>query len=246
MRRPQSNTIGFRIRQARVEKGYNQKEFAQKLGIQAAWLSRLERNDGNASDELLLKIAQETGTSYNWITRQAIESTDGYISLEEVALLCIKTTNSLIHAYIDATQFQQDMFSNVDSSADLNIRQIFLSECPLSKWVLDISPIIYPELYKDVDWQKVFESFLTKIVLSSEERDTIKYTIVVPNKRLYDVLPSMLQVPIGVISVLQFDISEAKVVRERYFSTAPSRASLKFLKEVFCYPKEHSQNKSGL
>ena len=58
--------VGRRLRELR---GFdtNQREFARRLAVSQAQLSRYEKGDSEISAEALLKIAQKFGKSMEWL-----------------------------------------------------------------------------------------------------------------------------------------------------------------------------------
>lgn len=60
--------VGRRIRELRGFDMY-QADFARKLGISQSQLSRYERGQSELDAELLLRIAEMTGKSMEWILR---------------------------------------------------------------------------------------------------------------------------------------------------------------------------------
>ena len=58
-------TIGTRIRQARLNKGYSQQEVADRLAISQNKYHKIENNEVKVKAEDLLKIAQELDTDVN-------------------------------------------------------------------------------------------------------------------------------------------------------------------------------------
>lgn len=62
------DTIGGRIRKARVSRKLTTRELAEKVGVSQNYLSVVERNDNKqASPALLQKIADFTGVSLTWL-----------------------------------------------------------------------------------------------------------------------------------------------------------------------------------
>ena len=57
------DTTGARIREARKAQGMEQKELAERMGISAAFLSRIERGERGCSLELLRAAAEVLGRS---------------------------------------------------------------------------------------------------------------------------------------------------------------------------------------
>ena len=60
-------TAGRRIRSARVQKGLQQKQLAQDIGIAPNYLGMIERDLRNGSKMLYRKIAERLGVTYEWI-----------------------------------------------------------------------------------------------------------------------------------------------------------------------------------
>ena len=56
-----SKKLGTNIRRLRIEKGFNQKEFCKKLGLDAAYLSNIENGNMNPTVSTVEKIARALG-----------------------------------------------------------------------------------------------------------------------------------------------------------------------------------------
>jgi len=56
-----SQKLGANIRRIRLEKGFNQKEFCKKLGLDAAYLSNIENGNMNPTVATVEKIAKALG-----------------------------------------------------------------------------------------------------------------------------------------------------------------------------------------
>ena len=54
-------TIGREIRKARIDKGLNQKELADRLGMKQQYLSRIEHDEIDVRASMLQKIAAALG-----------------------------------------------------------------------------------------------------------------------------------------------------------------------------------------
>lgn len=57
--RPVDQAIAVNIKRARIERGFSQIQFAQKVGISCAVLNQYENGDVTVADEDLWSIAQE-------------------------------------------------------------------------------------------------------------------------------------------------------------------------------------------
>lgn len=60
-------SVGGRIRKARTDALFSIKELSEKIGISFAYLGMVERGERNPSDKILSSIADETGTSIEWL-----------------------------------------------------------------------------------------------------------------------------------------------------------------------------------
>ena len=67
-RRIDWKAVGRRIRELRGFDSY-QANFAKKLGISQSQLSRYERGESELDAELLLRLAEMSGKSMEWILR---------------------------------------------------------------------------------------------------------------------------------------------------------------------------------
>ncbi len=56
-----SKKLGANIRRVRLEKGFNQKDFCKKLGLDAAYLSNIENGNMNPTVSTVEKIAETLG-----------------------------------------------------------------------------------------------------------------------------------------------------------------------------------------
>lgn len=72
--------IGARIKQVRKDKGLNQTEFANSIGIKQGHLTDLERGKSNITERTLQDICRVYAVSYEWLTTGAGEM---YITMTE-------------------------------------------------------------------------------------------------------------------------------------------------------------------
>jgi len=68
---PELQAIGDRIKLLRIENDarQTQAQFAQKLGTNAATLSKIERGDREPKALFLLRLSELTGKSLDWILK---------------------------------------------------------------------------------------------------------------------------------------------------------------------------------
>jgi transcriptional regulator with XRE-family HTH domain len=60
-------TFADRIKELREKHGFNQKEFADKIGVTSAHISRAEKGKGGFSQDILAIISQEFSVSLDWL-----------------------------------------------------------------------------------------------------------------------------------------------------------------------------------
>lgn len=59
--------LGKRIREIRLEAGFNQTKFAETLGVTHAHISKIESGKETPSDTLLMLIGCKYGVNYTWL-----------------------------------------------------------------------------------------------------------------------------------------------------------------------------------
>lgn len=73
MKQLEKNTVGYRIRSTRLDKGINQKQFAEMLDIAPNYLGTVERGIREGSEALLRRAATVLGVSYSWLIGATID-----------------------------------------------------------------------------------------------------------------------------------------------------------------------------
>ena len=86
-------TFGNRLKQAREEKGYNQKQFAGKLGISATRLNYWEKDKREPDVALIKEIASVLNISSDWLIGNELKSSE--IVLSEFEKTTIKKYRTL-------------------------------------------------------------------------------------------------------------------------------------------------------
>lgn len=244
MIRTDENTIGFRVRKARGRLGMKQNEFAKLLGVQPSYLSRVERNAGTPSENLLMKVADLTGTAYSWLSLSDISEPHKH------QIIIHNDNTDKVKAVIEsayANKHKREIhFTDPIQSNPLS-KFGFIPTCwcnlddgPLENWALVFGD---PKALRN----GCLPNFISNIVLSNTNiRDCTKYSFVVPSPNIFDIIPRKLSVPIGNVSIIQVDLNSMQVLRELYISTSPSRASRKYLEKDFCFPDISNQQNTSL
>lgn len=80
-------TFGERLKKSREEKGYNQKQFAEKLGITATRLNYWEKDKREPDVALIKEIAKTLNISSDWLIGNDIKSTELVLSDFEKATI---------------------------------------------------------------------------------------------------------------------------------------------------------------
>lgn len=67
-----SDTSGNRVAKLRGERGWKQKELAEKAGISVTYLSEVENNKRSMGSDVLLRVADALGVSLDYIVKGTI------------------------------------------------------------------------------------------------------------------------------------------------------------------------------
>lgn len=231
MREKNVASIGNRIRLARVGLNLTQKQLAEAVNIGANYLAMVERGSRNASDKLIKKIATATHTTYEWLMgtsehQTAYPEPDG--SLEQI------NDNTASLGYLveliregcaekDWVIEEPVNFANFQKTNWLPDYWFEVKDAPIEYWAFDFNLCIYkrPVLGKDgtVAPAYAYANFLKNMVLSNPLiRNETKYTLVVPNREIFESMIDKLPLDIGNLSVMQIDIPNKKIVREKYIA----------------------------
>lgn len=68
--------IGNAVKKVRVQKGFNQKQFCEKIGVTQSYLSLIENNKKKPSTEVLEKIAKSVNTTLPVLFWFSVEEVD--------------------------------------------------------------------------------------------------------------------------------------------------------------------------
>lgn len=74
-----SNTLGKRIREARIEKHYTQQQLAELAGIGQMYLGEIERGTKMPSLKSFIKIIETLDISADYVLRDELSSGEHYI-----------------------------------------------------------------------------------------------------------------------------------------------------------------------
>ena len=99
-------TIGERIKELRLEKGYSLRTLAKALGITAPTLQRYETGEiTNISPEMINKIARELGTTGSWLLGEHEKDLSGKANVVSIST----TEKLLIMIYRSLTDGERQM-----------------------------------------------------------------------------------------------------------------------------------------
>lgn len=99
--------LGKRIREARIQKGYTQKDLADRAEIGAVYLSEIERGVKMPSLVIFIKIIDALEVSADYVLRDEVSSGKEYIRMEIAEKLLVltpkqrKTATDILNAYLD-------------------------------------------------------------------------------------------------------------------------------------------------
>jgi len=116
-----NKAIGQRIKQARQTKGIRQNEFAKKLDLHHASMSKIESGDSSTSVENLLKIYQFLGVNLHWLLtgEGTPETPPKGIEDEEIIMMlkAFEKSARLKHAVLGALYKYLEQFENEKEKA---------------------------------------------------------------------------------------------------------------------------------
>ena len=107
----EKTALGSRIRQTRIQKGYNQQALAEKAGIGITYLSEIERGIKMPSLRIFIMLIDALDVSADYILRDELKSGDTYIFDELTSKLIPlspeqrKTAADILDAYIRNLSF---------------------------------------------------------------------------------------------------------------------------------------------
>ncbi len=105
--------IGNRIRDVRKSRGLTQQEFARSIGIHRAYLSKVESNQNEPSEHLILSMCRVLGIGYSWLKFGSGERYEGvFPSRSEAVLRVIEEIHKRIES--DRTIKRYDLFKLLD------------------------------------------------------------------------------------------------------------------------------------
>lgn len=234
------DTIGGRVRLARVGFNLTQKQLAELVGVGSNYLAMVERGSKNASDDLIRRIAAATHTTYEWLMgtsehQTAYPESDG--SLEQMHdnsaglgyLVELIRANCTEKGWPVLEPEQQSAFPKTDWQPDYWF-YLKAKDGPISYWVFDLDLCIYkrPDLFnKDgtMSPKIAFFNFLSNLVFGNPLiRSKTKYTFVVPSAEIFDSLLRQPTLPLGNLSLMQIDIPNKKIIREEYLCARDDQA----------------------
>ena len=99
--------LGKRIREARIKKGYTQKNLADLAEIGIVYLSEIERGIKMPSLTIFIKIISALEVSADYVLRDELPSGKEYICMEITEKLLIltpgqrKTASDILNAYLN-------------------------------------------------------------------------------------------------------------------------------------------------
>ena len=223
------NTIGYRIRMARVGLNLTQKQLANEVNIVPTYLTAVERGNKNASEDLIERIADATHTTKEWLLGtsgsqttypepniampQTIDNTAsvGYLA-EMIGDACARK-GWTFHPPKDVS-----LFPKTDWQPDFWLYSED-ADSPIRRWAFDLSLSIYkqPDLFGDgtLSPRVAYLNFLSNLVFGNPAiRNTTKYTFVVPSIEIFDSLCKPPVINLGNASIMLIDISRKTVIQE--------------------------------
>ena len=225
----EKNSIGYRVRQARLGLNMTQKQLANIVNVVPTYITAIERGNRNASEELIERIAAATHTTKEWLIGTSENQTSypepdtalpqvkgdtasmGYLA-ELICGACAEREWSF-HVPKDMS-----LFPGTDWKPDLRLYSEDINS-PIRRWAFDLSLCVYkqPDLLGDgtLSPRISYFNFLANLVFGNPAiRGTTKYTFVVPSIEIFDSFCKPTMINLGNASILLVNIYEKKVTQE--------------------------------
>lgn len=225
----EKNSIGYRIRQARLGLNMTQKQLANEVNVVPTYITAIERGNRNASEELIERIAVATHTTKEWIIGTNENQTSypkpdpalpqtkgdtasvGYLA-ELICDACAEREWSF-HVPKDIS-----LFPGTDWKPDFWLYSEDINS-PIRRWAFDLSLCVYkqPDLWGDgtLSPRVSYFNFLANLVFGNPAiRKTTKYTFVVPSIEIFDSFCKPTMIGLGNASILLIDVHSKKVMQE--------------------------------
>ena len=225
----EKNSIGYRVRQARLGLNMTQKQLANIVNVVPTYITAIERGNRNASEELIERIAAATHTTKEWLIGTSENQTSypepdtalpqvkgdtasmGYLA-ELICGACAEREWSF-HVPKDMS-----LFPGTDWKPDLWLYSEDINS-PIRRWAFDLSLCVYkqPDLLGDgtLSPRISYFNFLANLVFGNPAiRGTTKYTFVVPSIEVFDSFCKPTMISLGNASILLVNIHEKKVMQE--------------------------------
>ncbi len=225
----EKNSIGYRVRQARLGLNMTQKQLANIVNVVPTYITAIERGNRNASEELIERIAAATHTTKEWLIGTSENQTSypepdtalpqvkgdtasmGYLA-ELICGACAEREWSF-HVPKDMS-----LFPGTDWKPDLWLYSEDINS-PIRRWAFDLSLCVYkqPDLLGDgtLSPRISYFNFLANLVFGNPAiRGTTKYTFVVPSIEIFDSFCKPTMINLGNASILLVNIYEKKVTQE--------------------------------
>lgn len=243
-----TNTIGYRIRLARIGVNLTQRKLAEMVHIGPSYLATVERGSKNASEDLIRRIAAVTHTTSDWILGISSNQTP-YPEPDNIATQIKENTATigyLAELIRDACKERNWAFTEPHDISSFPktdwMPDYWLSSTDpnglIEYWAFDLSLCVYkqPDLWGDGTLSPRLEylNYLSNIIFGNRMiRNTTKYTFAVPSLDIFRSLCKQPAVNLGNASIALIDIPRKKVVREFYLCTVAK--CTEYLENELCF-----------
>lgn len=243
-----SNTIGYRIRLARIGLNLTQRQLADSVHVSSNYLAAVERGVKNASEDLIKRIAVATRTTSEWIIggdpnrtsypepdNNLTQIKDNTASIGYLARIIRDTCKE--RGWEFAEPHDISSFPKTDWMPDYWLSSTDPNGL-IEYWAFDLSLCVYkqPDLWGDGTLSPRLEylNFLSNIIFGNRMiRNTTKYTFAVPSLDIFRSLCKQPAVNLGNASIALIDIPRKKVVREFYLCTVAK--CTEYLENELCF-----------
>lgn len=136
-------TIGNRVKEIRTSMSLNQSEFASRLGVISATISRIEKGNRNITEQMLLSICREFHVNEHWLRTGEGEmfTQPETFSLDEYA-----QKSQLSELELDIIKSYMDLNKDVRQAILKTAQQLFAKHSEIASTVEETNDDIEAEL----------------------------------------------------------------------------------------------------
>lgn len=125
-------TIGNRVKEIRTSMSLNQSDFASRLGVISATISRIEKGNRNITEQMLLSICREFNINEHWLRTGEGEM---FIQPETFSLDAYAQKSQLSELELDIIKSYMDLNKDVRQAILNSAQQLFAKHSEIASTV---------------------------------------------------------------------------------------------------------------